>query len=252
MIETAGNHRSVRENTDLIPQTVAPHAAVGCLCVSVGPVEDLLPFQIAQRRQPDAPRRILPCIGEEFACRFYDLAVQTVLRRPIGAILVPQPQSGDRAACGGFFCKSEACGEVSACRVRHLRPEIGFPGVEGDADLVQLRRQQFVRPLRDLRAVGGQRRVQLLLPQDSQKFPQLRMQKRLTHQMQVDILGQRRDFFYGNTELFGGHEMRGAFCLRTERACQIADVGDFYVYFVQKQKPPYFVRLCSKMLLHFG
>jgi len=229
-VQTAGHHGSVRENPHVIPGAAASDLPERLSGVLVRPVEDFLMLQIAQRCQEDSPGRFFPVSREKRVKPFFDPAVQGILPRPVRAVLVPEAQGHDGAVVRRFPGKGEASVKVRFRPIRDGTAEIGLPGVQGQADLVGMGVQQCSRHLRNADAVGGQSNVHTGLPGDAKKGGQGRMQQRLSHDVQIQIFGQRSNFLHGQRKFRLAHEPWRTCGFRAKGTGQVAYVGDFQIY----------------------
>ena len=114
--------------------------------------------------------------------------------------------------------------------VRHVAALVPLEAVEGDADLVERRGgQQGGGLFRQQRAVGGDAHPEAQLMGDGQQLWQLRVQQRLAHHVEIEVVGVAPELFGHQAELRRGQE---AFCpLRAgaEHTGEVAHVGDLHI-----------------------
>ena len=169
----------------------------------MGPVEFLARLQIEALRQPAvAPairgqrRRILP---------------QQAIQDPqdpgvfhLRAALVPQAQGADHAALPQ---RQAACRRLRHIVLQPLAFAVALKGVEGDADLVEGGAVPQKRQLlRQQRAIGGQADPVTQLGADAEDLRQMRVQQRLPHDVEVQILRVGAELFRQQRKVLRRHE----------------------------------------------
>ena len=195
-VEAAGHHCPVGQHAELVAQSVAEHLVgkVGLLdvrpgkffgCLEIYPVSELHAGALFQRLcRVKGQCKKLPYLLE-------DIDVALVGGFEDGAVAVPQPQHADGLDAGAAGC----CAKLQRplyIFFQRLVGVVGLKAVQRDADPVEGggAEQQFL-PLSQKGAVGGQRHLQPRAVAQGEDFSELRVQQRLTHQVQVDVIGER-------------------------------------------------------------
>ena len=93
--------------------------------------------------------------------------------------------------------------------------------------------QQQLLPRRQQGTVGGEDDLEAQGPGMGQKGPQLRVQQRLPHQVEIQVVRMRAEFGRQDFEFLQGHEALLPPGSGAEGAGQVADVGDFQIGFFQ-------------------
>ena len=169
----------------------------------MGPVEFLARLQIEALRQP----AVAPAIrGQGRDVPVHDAAQQLhdadILR--VRAALVPQAQGADHAA---FPQRQAACRRLRHIVLQPLAFAVALKGVEGDADLVEGGAVPQKRQLlRQQGAIGGQADPIIQLGADAEDLRQLRVQQRLPHDVEVQILRVGAELFRQQRKVLRRHE----------------------------------------------
>ena len=168
--------------------------------------------------------------AEKAAHLLEDVHIALVFCLEYGAVFVPQAQHTVGAVqVTGCAAEFQRFAQVF---LQRLTGPVGFKAVQRDADPIQGRAlQQLLLPAVQQGAVGGQRHLQPSLSAQLQQSVQLRVQQRLSHQVQVDKVSQRLHLPEQIVELSDGDELRRAAGFGAEAAIQVALAGDFQVSF---------------------
>ena len=228
VVQTARHHRAVPQYAHLVPQAVAEAAALLLWSGQVGPLEFLSKLQVNARGQggpppgrPPGPGKCLPEPGE-------DLAVLTVGPLGLRPIQVPQTQGAPLPRPGRRPGKGDAPIQI-ALQVLPC-PAVALKGVDGDAHLLHRRTAQQQRlPLTKQSSVGGEHHPEAqgvrLLQQDAQ----LRMEQRLPHQVEVQVIRVGPQAARQGPEALRRQKARHTPGAGTKITGQVAHIGDLQI-----------------------
>ena len=88
--------------------------------------------------------------------------------------------------------------------------------------------------LRDQRSVGRNVDLEPFFMADIQRLIDLRMKRRFSLHMQINVTRMRLDLIQSSRKVFHLNEVGLTLCRRAERAGQITDARDFYVNFLKR------------------
>ena len=225
MIQTAGHHRAVAQDSDLIPQAIAEHPTISLGGGQIRPVKAVAVLQIDPIPDPDALPLLLPLSGKGIVHSRKDLFIAFIPAAP-----VPKPVHGQHLPLSRL-AEGEAALQILGKGGFEI---IGLKGMEGNIDLVQPGTFQKQLPLLGKQgAVGGQVHAKVHCMGQFQKPPQQRMAKRLSHQVEIEKIRIRPKLGKQRGKLLLGH---GTLCppgTRAEGAAQIADIGNLQIDLVK-------------------
>ena len=222
-VQTAGNHRAVAQHGDLLAQTVAVFRVRPRVLRVARPAEALRLLDIGAVHQPPVahavPGQQTGVHPGQLPQNTLDLAVELRLRA-----LVPQAQRAHGAPLPHNITGIEAAPQIRL--QRHVRA-VALVGVEGDAQLVQRRRiPQDVQLFGQQQAVGGYAGLEAQLAAYCQHLVQIRVQQRLAHDVQVQIVRQRAQLFRRRAEVRQPHGHGRTGGAGAEITVEVAQVGD--------------------------
>ena len=233
MIEAAGDDGAVDKDTELVAQTVAELRA-GFVGAQVGPVELARALQIQVVAQKKAAvshlRPVIACAGAQ--------KVENFAVARVRAAVVPEAQRYDDAFFRGLFSKVPDLLKIG--KLLLVRAVVALKAVERDADLVQaFGGKQLTGTLLEQRAV--RRDADLHVPRfgEGEERRKLRVQQRLAHHVQIDVLHVPLEPREDKVEFLRAHRARRALCLGTEGAGEVAAVRDLDVGFFQHRAAPF-------------
>ena len=233
MIEAAGHDRAVDKHAELVAQAVAELCA-GFAGAQIRPVEFARALQIQVVAQKKAA---VSHLGPVIACARAQKVENFAVAR-VRAAVVPEAQRDDDAFFRGLFSKVP-----DLCQIRKLllvRAVVALKTVERDADLVQaFGGKQLIGTLLEQRAV--RRDADLHIPRlgEGEERRKLRVQQRLAHHMQVDVLHIPLKPREDEAEFLCAHRARRALRLGAEGAGEVAAVCDLDIGFFQHRAAPF-------------
>ena len=233
MIETAGDHGTVGKDPELVAQAIAELRA-GFVCREVGPFEFARALQIQVVAQEEAAvAHFGPVISRASAQKVENFAVARVR-----TAVVPEAQRHDDALFRGLFRKVPDLLKVGKLLLN--RAVVALKAVERNADLVQTPGiQQLVCALFKERAVRRDAHLHAPRPGKGEKRGELRVQQRLAHEMEVNILHIPFEPGEDEVKFLRAHRARRTPRLGAEGAGEIAAVRDLNIGFFQHRAAPF-------------
>ena len=154
---------------------------------------------------------------------------------------VPEAKNGQNAASARLIGKIEARIEigVEVCGASLLE------AMKRDADLVDSCRDELIASPRDERAVGCDRRLEAARGGDTDHLGQFAVQKRLAHQVIVDILGDAHKIIENRPKLGDRHTARRAARAVAEGAIHITAIGNLNVNSGKHNRSSFFYYILS-------
>lgn len=226
-VQTAGDHGAVAQHAQLAAQAVAVLGVVGAVVVLVaGPVEVLVLLYVDAGGQAAVVEHILGEVGGilpgELAQDELDLRVQG-----LGHAAVPQAQGAVDPSGGQLLAAAETAGDVVL--QGHVQV-VALEGMERDGYLMQGGAgKQDIQLFGQERAVGGDADTEVQLGAGIQNFPQLRVEQRLAHNVEVDILRDSTQLFGRHRKVVGTHGHQRPVVAGAEVAVEVAEVGDLHI-----------------------
>ncbi len=222
-VKTAGNHRAVDENAELILEPIAEEFAPLDLCVPVGPLKSLSPLKIDAVADSGSAVAFLPLPGDAILQVGDCYLIAVVVKAK-----VPKTEDHDGADVGcplGKVCKA-----ANVLRVRVISALL--KAVEGDVDLVHADREKLLGAALEKRAVGGDDRLISPLARHANEFGEQRVCQRLPHEVVVKILGLIGQLSENMSKFLLGHATMRAAMAVTEGATHVASVRDLDIRLV--------------------
>ena len=128
MVKTAGDHRTITKDADLITQTVAKYMDAVILGIQIRPIEFVTMLQIDPICDPDAVAFLMPGFGEIASQCIRDGLVQLVC-----TAIVPKPVRYQESAID-ILAELEAICQVSFKGNRQI---VSFKSMKRNVDLVK-------------------------------------------------------------------------------------------------------------------
>ena len=193
---------------------------------------------------------VAPVIGLQACNIFLQDAAQylqdaEILR--LRAAPVPQTQGADHPALRQ--CKA-AVRRLRDVVLKPIAAAVALEGVEGDADLVQRgTAPQQRQPVRQQGAVGGETDPESQVPADAEDLRQLRVQQRLPHDVEVEVVRMAAQLARQQGKRLRGHKALFPGGAGAEGAGHIAHVGDLHIgaaeHGADPSSPVFTVRQCT-------
>ena len=204
----------------MVPEAVAEDAVSPVIGFHIGPGEAVAVLKVQLILDADAPRLLVPVVGEPGAGQVQGGDVAALVKT-----VVPQPQDHDGALSACSIGKVEAGVYVGYI----ILVAALFEAVDGDVDLVDSRRQHRLSPVREQHAVGGELGLEAQLPRDADHVGQLRMGQGLAHEVVVEVAGSSDQALRHRLEFSDGHHLRLPLRAGAEGAVSVAEVRNLHV-----------------------
>ncbi len=225
-VQTAGHNGTVAQNAYVIPQSVA-ETNLSFGGGKIGPIELISVFEEYPWRKAEIFCAVLPRGRETLFEKGQNLIVAAVF-----SPFIPKAKRADNS----FF----GCAGGKIRNGRHIRADTAvaaaaaLKGLEGDIHSVQSGGgEKLIASLPKQRAVGGEDNPKAFAVGNGEKFPQIGMEQRLSHKVEIEKLGVTHKSGTYVLKFLGAHKASLAAGAGTKRAFQVADICDFKIDFFQ-------------------